>query len=291
MKQASSHIQGSAAALLYLSIYAAAQETFDCHINHNGLDYDLTTVRGEHQVVRERDTPPTKMIDTVVFDLCEDLHPREGVDEKNQCPAGTRACLTKTNRKDDEGDRIVAVVPLATSERDKVEYSALSSGDNGLSLTFKGPSYPSSSGSDSKPQSFNIRLLCDSEHRDLEFMSYDGSELWVEWRTTAACGSRESADPPAGDKPADDTEDGGQSESRMGSGLGYFFLLLFLALVAYFGLGAYYNYSTYGASGMDLIPHRDFWREVPYMLRDLASHLCSAFRPRQSASRSGYIAV
>lgn len=27
-----------------------------------------------------------------------------------------------------------------------------------------------------------------------------------------------------------------------------------LAFVAYFGLGAYYNYSTYGASGVDLIP-------------------------------------
>jgi hypothetical protein len=29
---------------------------------------------------------------------------------------------------------------------------------------------------------------------------------------------------------------------------------LLLCLIAYFGLGAYYNYSTYGASGADLIP-------------------------------------
>ena len=36
--------------------------------------------------------------------------------------------------------------------------------------------------------------------------------------------------------------------------------------------------------------HRDFWREVPYMLRDVVSHLCSTVRPRQS-SRGGYIAV
>ena len=27
-----------------------------------------------------------------------------------------------------------------------------------------------------------------------------------------------------------------------------------LAFIAYFGIGAYYNYSTYGARGMDLIP-------------------------------------
>lgn len=30
---------------------------------------------------------------------------------------------------------------------------------------------------------------------------------------------------------------------------------LFLAFVAYFVIGAYYNYSTYGASGADLIPY------------------------------------
>lgn len=29
---------------------------------------------------------------------------------------------------------------------------------------------------------------------------------------------------------------------------------LLLGLLAYFGLGAYYNYSTYGARGADLIP-------------------------------------
>ena len=30
---------------------------------------------------------------------------------------------------------------------------------------------------------------------------------------------------------------------------------LVLAFGAYFGLGAYYNYSTYGATGLDLIPY------------------------------------
>ena len=30
---------------------------------------------------------------------------------------------------------------------------------------------------------------------------------------------------------------------------------LLLAVLGYFGLGAYYNYSTYGATGVDLIPY------------------------------------
>lgn len=82
---------------------------------------------------------------------------------------------------------------------------------------------------------------------------------------------------------------------------------ILLAFIAYFGLGAYYNYSTYGARGMDLIPyvyafwltgdiseylsrHRDFWQEVPYMLKDVISHLCTSVHPRRS-SRGGYVAV
>lgn len=66
---------------------------------------------------------------------------------------------------------------------------------------------------------------------------------------------------------------------------------ILLAFASYFGIGAYYNYSTYGATGMDLIPHRDFWREVPYMLRDVFDHLCTSVKPRSSGSRGGYIAV
>ena len=33
---------------------------------------------------------------------------------------------------------------------------------------------------------------------------------------------------------------------------------LLVAFLLYFGLGAYYNYSTYGATGFDLIPYVRF---------------------------------
>jgi len=86
--------------------------------------------------------------------------------------------------------------------------------------------------------------------------------------------------------PLDKTPDA----EEVGSGVGWFFLVLMLAFMSYFALGAY-NYSTYGATGLDLIPHRDFWREVPYMLRDVVDHLCTSwFRPK-SSSRGGYISV
>jgi hypothetical protein len=41
------------------------------------------------------------------------------------------------------------------------------------------------------------------------------------------------------------------------------------AILAYFVLGSYYNYSQYGATGLDMIPHRDLWRDVPYIIGDL----------------------
>lgn len=43
----------------------------------------------------------------------------------DQCPLGTRACLTTVNQKDGESDRVVSVIPLATSDS-VVEYSSLS---------------------------------------------------------------------------------------------------------------------------------------------------------------------
>ena len=60
----------------------------------------------------------------------------------------------------------------------------------------------------------------------------------------------------------------------------------------YFGsLPAFTLFFSKLANHMPKQRHRDFWREVPYMLRDLVSHICSAVRPRHSSSRSGYIAV
>ncbi|KAI0074634.1 putative autophagy protein Atg27 [Panus rudis PR-1116 ss-1] len=264
---------------------ASAQEDkpFDCYVSIGELKYDLHSASGEHTASRERDSPPTRYRDAVRFNLCEDLKPQDGIASEDQCPSGTRACLTKTNLKGQEDSRITAVIPIGNSTG--VESSRLSS-PKGLQLTFHGSSYPSLSSPEPVPQSFTIKLLCSTEESSPQFDSYDGKEVKVEWSVPAACGM---GSPPSDDKPSGGDEKTPEEET-VGSGIGYFFLLLFLAFVAYFALGAYYNYSTYGATGADLIPHRDFWREVPYMLRDVVSHLCSSFRPG-SSSRGGYIAV
>jgi len=229
------------------------------------------------------------MVDELRFNLCEDLTSLEDVAEGDQCPSGTRACLTKTNKKEGDSDRVIAAIPVARSPLSP-EPTLLSSSKS-LSLTFHGNSYPDSA-EESIPQSVKFSLLCADETTDPKFVSYDNGQVHIEWSTPSGCGSTNEQQPPQDD---DKTGGGGGGDNDgkpqgVGSGLGFFFLVLLLAFGGYFALGAYYNYSTYGARGVDLIPHRDFWREVPYMLQDVVSHLCSTVRPRRS-SRGGYIAV
>ncbi|TBU61600.1 autophagy-related protein 27 [Dichomitus squalens] len=281
--------------LTLLSTLVAAQDDqkpFDCHVTIGEDAYDLTGLKGEHTVTRESNMPPSTIHDAVTFNLCEDLA-KSSAPEEDQCPPGTRACLVRTSRKNGHDDRVISVIPVANSSASAVSYDPISS-PKGLQLTFAGASYPSVVGSEPSPQHFHLNLLCGSSVSDVNFVSYNGTDLYLDWEAPAGCLIKT---PPGEDtkEPTDGGDDGSGSgekkEEAVGSGLGYFFLLFFLAFVAYFALGAYYNYSTYGATGADLIPHRDFWREVPYMLRDLVSHICSAVRPRHSASRGGYIAV
>ena len=71
--------------LFYLHQEARAQDPFDCHVAlDGGLNYDLTSIAGEHVVTRTRSTPPSKLIDEVRFDLCSDLQRRDGIADQDQ---------------------------------------------------------------------------------------------------------------------------------------------------------------------------------------------------------------
>jgi hypothetical protein len=50
--------------------------------------------------------------------------------------------------------------------------------------------------------------------------------------------------------------------------------------------GIFYNHQQYSARGWDLVPHRDFWREFPSLVRDLVGHVFS--NVRGGGSRGGY---
>lgn len=117
---------------------------FNCRVRANDLTYDLTPLQGEHTVSRTRETPPSSWVDSVRFDLCANLKLQDGVAAGDQvrsiqilfygprfssrsyftqCREGTRACLTKMNRKGENSDRVVAVIPLAQSSTLDPKYS------------------------------------------------------------------------------------------------------------------------------------------------------------------------
>ena len=66
---------------------------FNCRqVRVAGLTYDLAPLQGEHTVSRTRDTPPSSWVDSVRFDLCEDLKSQEGValDDQVRSRSNTR---------------------------------------------------------------------------------------------------------------------------------------------------------------------------------------------------------
>ena len=123
-----------------------------------------------------------------------------------------------------------------------------------------------------------LRVLCGA-YSQLEIKAYDpdAGELQLQWNTPQACFN-------ARRKPA-------QKQRRTG----YFSLwwlyvwiaaswtlffsvgsqthsMIFVALM-YLGVGIWYNHHQYGATGWDLLPHRDMWRELPYVASDFWRHV------------------
>lgn len=129
--------------------------------------------------------------------------------------------------------------------------------NKGLNIIYHGNPYPSLPSADPISQSFNLTLHCATELSPIDFQSYDGISLNLEWSTPAGCEFKGTDDTPQDDDTGGGDSDSGDGEKEpesVGSGVGWFLLVLLLAFLGYFALGAYYNYTTYGATGMDLIP-------------------------------------
>ncbi|KAF7288662.1 hypothetical protein HMN09_01372200 [Mycena chlorophos] len=279
--------------LLLLSSFVHAFEdstTLDCSgpLLIDGLKYDLSQLSGEYSATRERPTPPTREIDEARISLCSDLKRLDEVPDADQCAFGARVCLTRTNYKDGK-ETILSVVPAAQTEVLAPKFTTLKS-PKGVSILLHGGLYPHPMNSTELGQTVTVNLLCATTTAQPGFVDYDGANLNIEWSTPAGCGFYGDEQPPPQEDDETEPPEIVQPSSGGLSSVGWFLLLLVLAFATYMGLGAYSNYTQYGASGLDLLPHRDFWMEVPWMLRDVVSHLCSSVRPRRS-HRGGYSAV
>ncbi|KAG6820732.1 hypothetical protein H0H93_012378 [Arthromyces matolae] len=266
------------ALIIPTSTYAQNEAKFDCRLTTGGARFDLTSLAGEHNASRKRETPPTSTVDLLRFNLCADLKKQEDAADSDQCPSGTRACLTQINSKPDEKDRVISVISLMSGSTQNLAFELGTASQKSIKITSTGTEYPHPTNSTPIHQLLTLTLLCTTEEAASEpiFKSYDGSQVVVDWSTPAGCPIEGESDEKNGDDKPDNTPHDDEQTRYTGSGIGWFFLVVLIAFAAYFGLGAYYNYTNYGARGADLLPHRDFWKEVPYMLRDVIGHLCSS---------------
>lgn len=74
--------------LVLWALETRADKEWACTSTLSGHKFDFTGLGGEHVLKRERETPPTKMIDTLEFDLCKPLpESKDGADGDRARPS------------------------------------------------------------------------------------------------------------------------------------------------------------------------------------------------------------
>lgn len=74
-----------ALSLLLLLVSNSLADDWSCTSELGGHKYDFTPLGGEHTLTRERETPPTKMVDTLTFNLCKPLSDSADSDPDKAC--------------------------------------------------------------------------------------------------------------------------------------------------------------------------------------------------------------
>ncbi|GMK57085.1 hypothetical protein CspeluHIS016_0309250 [Cutaneotrichosporon spelunceum] len=245
--------------------YPVVAVAWTCDAIPSAGNLDLSSLGGAKEAKKETETPPTRNTARVRLDLCGKLSKEDGVQDEDQCPDGTRACLTLINHKAgaSDPDRVTTVIPLWKEDTpDSDVHVAGREGD--WTLSVKAPDYAGT------PHTFSLVLKCAATDSGPTLESYTGGELKLRWDTPAACAN---------------TSGGGGGFGFWGF-IKFCFWAAFFILVVYFVFGGLYNHQQYGARGWDLVPHRDFWRELPSLSRDFGGHVVG--NVRSSTGRGGY---
>ncbi|KAI5477542.1 hypothetical protein MNV49_006130 [Pseudohyphozyma bogoriensis] len=282
-----------------LVLLPVVSASFDCHLSLSSASFDLTPLSGTHSFSTSTPTPPTITKTSYSLSLCSPLPLAAPSDDL--CPEGTYVCQTTLTTREGLEDRIVSVVPLA-GEIGEGELQPRAEAVEGKSvaerwtLGLQGGMY------NGVKQSVEIEMVCDQTAKEgnrktvPSVVEYDpkAGHLKLSWTTSAACstsggGGGDDTPPPSNPDEGKDKEGDKEPESppptrEGGKGFfGWFFTLLFFGLLIYFAGGAYYNYTTYGSTGWDMVPHRDVWRDLPYVVNDLVKG--------RGGSRNGYSAL
>lgn len=194
------------------------------------------------------------------------------------------------NVKKGEADRVTHVIAAAGGDPDAHSWQAelgehLQGAERALQLESYGARYAD------RRQKTEIELRCspaaakDSKPRMKKYDGEDG-ELKLVWDTPHACAVT-MGNPGEGDgnnrggngKPPKDVDN-----SKQWGFFSWFFFLVVLGGIVYIAVGLWRNYNEYGVIEL---PNRDFWREAPYIAKDVGKHIYSTVSG-QASSRAGY---
>ncbi|KAI8060697.1 autophagy-related protein 27 [Gongronella butleri] len=255
----------------------------------SGADYqiDLSKLNKEVQLTQEADTHPSKTSNQWQINVCDALPARK---DENDCDTGTYICHRLVYIKNSE-EYVAVVQSIAGDFKDSAinanfqligDRTDLSQAGTQFSLVLNG-----GRNEQGQAQSASITLECDpAQDRNAEpstpaLISYQNNVLTLHWKTVHACGYLPSQEPPP---------NSGNDSSASSSGFWRFLKIIFYLGLIYFVGGAIYNRIVYNARGQDLIIHRDFWLDLPFVIKDHVSRGIDALSSRRRGG-SGYVAV
>ncbi|KAI9496127.1 autophagy-related protein 27 [Zychaea mexicana] len=254
---------------------------------------DLSKLNRAFTIKTEEQTPPSTQTNEVTINICDELQKPEDVKEEDFCDKGAYICRRSIITRKEQ--KIVSQIQSIAGEFEKDKLNpAFKAADSNQDLTKSGAQFSlvlNGGKYNDQAQSAQLTLQCDeSQDRskdpsDPTLNSYQNNVMSLTWKTVFACATKEGEAPPPPPPPPSD----GESSEGM-SGAGIFFTIVGVLLAVYFIGGAFYNFKMYNARGLDLIPHRDFWLDLPYLIKDLISHLVDSIMSHRRGS-GGYVAV
>lgn len=267
--------------------YMAVAVAASCQYAVGGKNYDLSAISGPKTVSYTIDTPPSKRRMDFVLDPCESLKQDKKVPADEQCPDNTIICGLGYVQLPKASDFVISeVMPFGNGPAP--QYQALPGGseaEEGLLTSYKNPW-------GSENVEIELRYVC-SEKEEGPKVDNDMLGLGfyaITWKTPAACASDGSKPKqPVKEDPKDPKDPKEpKDESASWGWFTWMFIIIVLGIAVYIIGNAWINYDRYGNAGVDLLPHSDSLRDVPFLVRDLVQKIVGTFT---GSSRTGYSAV
>lgn len=267
---------------------------FDCkNVKANNYQFDLSRFDFPVEIIDQEETPPTKTRTSIKIDLCQPLPEDNDSPSHEQCVKGTRICMKVINEKKGEGDRVIQVISAGGNSNQGEKNWQVQLGEHiqgaerELQLEMIGEYYGD------RKQRTEIDFRCDpnaAKNAKPIMKKYDREEgkLKLAWTSPFACTTHMGG---AGDNDSNRDDQGGDRDGNNNNnnkgGWGFFswfFFFLIVGGIIYFAAGLWRNYNEHGVIEL---PNKDFWREAPYIAKDMGKHIYSTVSG-QGSSRGAY---